>query len=344
VNDQTTLEGNTEQRYTERGTLLIDPNALTVYVNVPCPLKVRFKAEFEPFIERFNASQPTPIYCPTLIESACKGIEDTVMEAQTEAQLPDIWITMHFQAPFTHGFRERFLDTGIYQPVNNPADLAAMPDSLRQACEQHHLGFLALSFWSFICDEQLIGPEDYPGSWMALTDPKYRDMLGATGHDGKIGGISILFHLLSQGGEQAIADYAKNMRQISHFSQIIKAFGNRSRERAAMCAMPNVAARQIPSTKKVAQLQFPEGQVAVPLMFYVKASKRQACQPLIDFLHSPAVSNILRQGDIFPPAALDWSQNYVLPNWELLAGEDFQQLHDRVMDIFTANLDPSIEF
>lgn len=308
---------------------VIQYGAINVYTILPCPLKVRFKKEFETFIEEFNAQSETPIYCPTINDGAPKSIEDQMKNAQSDDDLPEILVTTGFNVIFSQPFKQKYLETGEYIGLTNPKFMEAMPEYYKRIATQYNIGFLAFGFWSLIFDmsvEEQMKHADYPRSWTDLAKPEFKDKLSMHGYHGKASGTSLLLVLKERMGEEAISQFANNIKNVWHFAEVIKRIDTPDPERTVFNILPNAASVQIPSRKNAAMLEFKDGPLLAPLLIFVKKSNLEQSQPVIDFFWGETFRNVLSKGDFHMPDDMDWSIEYSFPSWDYLATHDYEEV------------------
>jgi hypothetical protein len=331
-----------EASVTVQGTELRQAGALNVYATMPCPLKVRFKAEFETFIAEYNASHSQPVYCPTILDGAPKAIEDLLRAATCEEELPDLWVTTGFHTLFSRDFKRRFIDSGVLLGVTKPECVPFLPPEFQRVASTYNIGFLAFGGWELICDTSLTDEMLYPKSWSDLAKPEFRGKVSIHGYHGKASGASLLLVLQERMGQGAIREFARNIGAVRHFAEIIKSLDSSDPQRLAFNILPNAASRQIPSKKRVVQLEFKDGPLMAPLMLFVKRSKLEACRDLLGFFWGDKFRSVLAGGDFLMPDQMDWLRNYTFPSWDYLASRDFAELSEELNAEFRAGLAPGI--
>ncbi len=301
-------------------------DAINIHVSVPCPLKVRLKAELETFMADYNQHHAIHAHCPTLTECSPHEFEDVMAAASRADEVPDVWVTNNYHTLFTHPFKQRFIDSGIYVGVTKPEWQALLPPFFHDMAAKHNLGFLGFGSWGLVLDAS-VGPDPVlPKVWDDLVKPDYLGKLGLHGCSGHVSGTALLMVLRARLGEGAIQRFAGNVRYVKHFSQIIKGMDSSDAGRAQFNLMPSAAIRQIPSKKEVAQIALQDGPLLTPMLMFVKRDKLEQCQDILPFFWGEAFRDILAKGDIRMLDALDWNQPYSLADMDYLAAHDFNAL------------------
>jgi len=314
------------RKTTGNGVPLLRKGAINLYMNMPCPLKVVCKMVIGEFANLYNASHDVPIYSPMLLDGDSKGIEGELKAAMTEEELPEVLVASGLHTVMSKGFRERFIDTGVYTGVTSESAMARMPESYRKLVLEHNIGIFSTGFWSVVCDLSMEPCVPYPRRWTDLVDPLYKDLVTVHGYNGKASIASLLLVLREQLGSHVVTEFAGNIRNIWHFAEVLKRIDSTEPRRTPFNLLPNAATVQMPSKKRAAILEFEDGPVLAPMLMYVKSSRIDECRPLINFFHSNSMRQALRRGDFYLADDFDWSQPFSFPSWEFLLQSDYEAL------------------
>lgn len=331
-----TSTGVTDSHSNAAPALLRD--ALTVHVSVPCPLKVRLKAELDAFITEYNQHHRIPVHCPTLTECSPHEFEDAMATASRADDVPDVWVTNNYHTLFTHPFKQRFIDSGTYTGITKLEWQTLLPPFFREIAAKHNLGFLGFGSWGLVLDASVSPDPVLPKVWDDLAKLEYSGKIGLHGCSGHVSGTALLMVLRARLGEGAIRNFAGNVRYIKHFSQLIKGLDSGDAGRAQFNLMPSAAIRQIPSKKQVVQLALQDGPLLTPMLLFVKTDKLAQCQDILKFFWSDTFRDILSKGDISMLDAMDWQQPYTLADMDYLAAHDFNILSAELDAEFRAGL------
>lgn len=322
---------------TSQGNLCIDVNATTIYASVPCPLKVRFKAVFDAFMCKYNQQHDKPIYCPTVLEGASHDAEEHLLKATSAEELPEVILTMNIGNFFDADFKRRFIDTGIlvgYQPVKTD-----LPAKLNAANKMLKNGLYAFGAWAIIEDLVAQDVALKPTRWLDFAATDSAQCINLHGCPDHISGSSLLFVMHERGGDAAVQSLARNIKQIAHFSKLIKVLNQRSGDQNARFAMlPGSAAYQIPSTKKTRLVTMDEGALLSPMLLLVKAGTEDKYKDILDFFFSTEMRDVLECGDTQLLDAIDWSLPFTCPDWAQLLQGDYPGECERLNDLFIAAL------
>jgi len=319
---------------TSQGNLCIDATATTVYASVPCPLKVRFKAVFETFMANYNKQHEKPIYCPTVLEGASHDAEEHLLNARCAEELPEVILTMNIGNFFDADFKRRFIDTGIlvgYQPIE-----VDLPERLSAVNQMLQNGLYAFGAWAIVEDLVAQNTAVAPKRWLDFASTALQATINLHGCPDHISGSSLLFVVHERGGDEAVQNLARNIKQIAHFSKLIKVINQRSGDKNARFVMlPGSAAYQIPSSKKTTLITMDEGPLLSPMLLLVKAGMQEKYQPILDFFFSSEMRAVLESGDTQLLDAIDWRLPFTCPDWATLLQGDYPAECERLDQLFT---------
>jgi len=312
-------------RRSERGAPLIQPDAVNVYVFLPCPLKVRFKTALESYMASYNPTAEWPLYCPNILDGGHEAIETELERAKDESQLPDVIVSVPMNILLSDPFKSRFQP--LYQGLTKPEHLAAMPESYQRVTQEHNIGFLAFGYWSVIRDLSIAPDLPNPTSWADLTQEIYREQITMSGYQETVSGATLLKGLNESGGLEAVRALGRNVKLVRHFSQIIKGLDSADSDRLPFNVLANAASMQIPSRKNAVMLEFTDGPMFMPVLLYVKKSRLKESQGALDFFWSESFRDeVLAKGDFSTPDRVDWTRPYFFPDWNDLLTHDYRKL------------------
>jgi ABC-type Fe3+ transport system substrate-binding protein len=314
------------KKKTGNGVPLLKKGALNLYMNMPCPLKVVTKMVISEFADHYNASHEIPIYSPMLHDGDSKGIEGELKAAQTEDDLPEVLVASGLHTVLSKNFRERFIDTGVYTGITSSAALEKMPETFQRLVTEHNIGIYGIGYWSIVLDLSINPEVPNPRRWTDLVDPRYKDLMTVHGYNGKASIATLLMLLKEKLGSNAATDFAINIRNVWHFAEILKRLDSAEPRRTPFNLLPNAASVQMPSRKKGAILEFEDGPVLAPMLMFVKTSKMEECQPIVDFFRSETMRHALKRGDFYLAEDVDWNEPFSFPSWEYLLNNDYEAL------------------
>ena len=314
-------------RCTENGTPYIQDGAINIFMNMPCPLKVVAKKALKAFADEYNATHEVPVYSPVFMEGDSKGIEGELKYCKTEDELPEILVASGLHTVLSSDFKPRFIDSGVYLPATTPRMLEHMTPDIRRLVTEKNIAVVGTGFWSIVCDLSMPMDVPYPKQWMDLIKPEYKDLITVHGYHGKASIAALLLLFRERGGDDAILRFGGNLHNIWHFAEILKRLDSDDKRRTPLNLLPNAATVQMPCRKNAGILEFDEGPLLAPLLMYVKASKIESCQPVVDFFLGREMRRTLRLGDFHLADDYDWTAPRCFPDWEIMLQSDYDVLN-----------------
>lgn len=298
-------------------------DATNVFAFVPCPLKVRFKADFQAFLDSHNATASRPLFCPNIVEGRQHNLGTELRYALSEEDLPDVLVTAGLSTIFSTSFRRRFLDSGIYQGLTKPGSLSTMPEPHRRIAQDRNIGFLAFGFWSLIADMSLAQEMPKPGCWADLAKPEFRGLLAAPGHHDEFCGANVLRLIQERSGHDGLRQFAGNVKYLKHFSEIMKGIDSSASDRAPFNLLPSAVSAQMPSRKRAITVPFSDGPLLSPLLLFVKRGRVEECQPVLDYFWGDRFQSVIGVGGFCAPDQMDWRAGHSFPDWDDLLARDY---------------------
>lgn len=164
---------------------LINKGAINLFMDMPCHLKVVRKMVIDEFVDLYNASHEIPIHFPWLIDGDFKGIEIYLKFAQTEEDLPDVFVVSSLQTVLSRRFREKFIYTDIYTGITSDEALKTMPEGFSRPLRFSNIGIYAKGYWRVVCDLSIKPPYvPSPSRWSDLVDP-LKNLITIPGYKGR---------------------------------------------------------------------------------------------------------------------------------------------------------------
>lgn len=300
-------------------------NRIYVYASMPCPLKVPFSQFVKPFVTDWNNhSKNLPLYCPTDTDCSTENLKDKLCHADSEDDLPDIYITTAYDVVFSKIFKENYIDTGIYGAFPMHYYSSDYPSNVVEASKKLNVGFLGFSSWGMIRDLSVKSDIKSPESWNDIILPYYLDMFSLHGCHDHAGSLSMLMSLVKNNGKQGIPLFAKNVRKVKHFSKLINELNKNISGRTPFYILPYVAINHIPSSKKIEILSL-QGSNVTPMMCMVKQSKLQQCSEVIRFFTGNKFKELLTKGACFQPDKIDGIAGYNFEDVKELSENYYEQ-------------------
>ena len=267
---------------------------LDLKVEVPCPMKQRFLTEYTAFEKRYAEKvgrRPyafVPTICPAHVE-----IDNTLRDfaAMTSPdQVPDLIVGQVFGDMLFTGFFDRFVKTGTFKQVIDPAPLAPM--RLDQFADRYEtFNPLALFPEVLLVDRKVLGDKPVPRRMEDLLDPCYEGLLGLPDEHEYIG-VRFLMHILQNYGEDGLAAIERNAVTGFAGPAGARTAGTNAEPRAAIYLTPWIFAAGAHAPGRVDIVWPEDGLFVQPIALLVKKHLRPENEPILEWLLSEEVGRV----------------------------------------------------
>lgn len=270
------------------------PRSLDLKVEVPCPMKQRFRNEylaFEQALVANGAAKPytfAPTICPAHVETDNTLRDFAAMDSLEK--VPDLIVDMVFGDLIMSGFMDRFVRAGAFKRVMPEAPLSLM-DPVQFADRYEAFNPLALFPEVMLIDRKALGDRPIPTRMEDLLDPVYEGMFGLPDQHTEIG-AKFLMYIFQHYGEDGLAAIERNT--ISGFlgPDGARCAGTNAEPRAGIYLTPWIFAQGACTPGRVEIVWPQDGVFVQPIALLVKKDMRPENEPLLEWLLSEQVGRI----------------------------------------------------
>lgn len=267
---------------------------LDLMVGVPCPMKQRFRNEYDQYEAKYRAETGrrlfsfVPTMCPADLET-----ENTVRDYEamkTTDDIPDLMIDMVFGDLIFTDFFDRFVTKGAFKRVMDAAPLPIMdPVLFRERYDAFNP--LALFPEVLLVDREELGGRPVPHKLEDLMDPVYKGCIAAPDQHNEIG-TRFLLHIWKQYGEEGLAAMERNFSIGFVGPEAARTAGTKSEPRCAIYMAPWIFAQGSENPGRVDVVWPEDGVLAQPIALLARKDMKPENQPLLDWLLSEQVGRI----------------------------------------------------
>lgn len=330
------------KKKSEDGISLLQEGAFNLYAMVPCPLHPRFDREFKDYVEEYNKSHDIPLYVPTLAGIDHDEVEDLLKVTENIDDLPDAFVATGSHWQFSENFHKRFIKTGLFKPYFPPNFADAIPKQWKEISDKYGQGFLAIGTWDLVYDLSFGEDGPFPKRFMDLSNPEFKGKISIHSCDDSPGCMSLLQLIKDEGGSEALAGFARNVKSVKHFSQIIKGIDSGKSDRTPFNIIPGPATSQIPSNKRAAIIDLQDGSIPMQISILVRHDRMDRADEILSFFYGDAFRKVLSRGSFIFANELDPDRQYAFPNWEDLVACDADERKDKLATEFSINYTPPL--
>lgn len=222
-----------------------------------------------------------------------KEINKKIKNADNFDKLPDMLIRSDYTGLFHKKVKEA-LDSDIYENVMP----GIFQDSSEFGKQKRGITMLGAKQWVIVVDRSIDSSIKSPEHWGDLLDEQYRGKIGIQGKKDKFCG-TLLLQIYKDYGENGLIALAKNIKNVWHFTSIIKALGKGDKNAAPINVMPLSNAMMILNKKPLEIIWPEEGALAIPIYMLVKKEKVQALDSYIKYVKSDEFQNLLKTNHFY---------------------------------------------
>jgi len=267
---------------------------------LPCPVRL-------PLLEAMNKLVGIDQVNHSL-KAASEGLDwlkEEVIQAKTESDLADIYISAGFDLFFEDNLMKRFKDDKVFLDYNHEGDINSdfENDEISLKDPNHDYSMFAVVPAVFLVNTKVLGERPMPKTWGDLLDPMFKGSISLPVSDFDLFN-AILIHLYKEFGIDAVEKLGGQLVASMHPAQMVKS-ETRSRIKPAISIMPYFFTKMaLPGS--VMKAVWPEdGAIVSPIFMLTKKSKKETLKPLSEFFLSKEVGEILSHKGLFPSTHKD---------------------------------------
>ncbi len=310
---------------------------------LPCPVK-------NPLLEALNKwyeNKEDNTVIDYELKPASMGVDwlkEDIQKGKTSDDLPDIFMSAGFDLFFDkelmgkfkkqHFFEDYSGYTEYNKDFNNNYINLKDPDN-----EYSMLGVVPAVF---LINKEELGHRDMPQSWKDILDGDFENSVSLPIGDFDLFN-AILLNIYKNYGEEGVKKLGKTLKKSMHPSEMVKSHAKRI-GKPVVTIMPffftKLAKRNSPMTPV-----WPEdGAIISPIFMLTKKDKKEKVKPIVDFLASKEVGEILSHNGKFPSVnpnvdnRIPSENKYMWLGWNYINNNDIGILIKKCEDIFNESV------
>ncbi|MDV3426635.1 MAG: ABC transporter substrate-binding protein [Bacillota bacterium] len=218
-----------------------------------------------------------------------KTINKKFENAESPNELPDMLIRSDYTG-LTHKMVKEGLQSNIFENVMPPADKNDM--------YHKDLTFLGAKPWVIVADHSIDKNIVSPSHWSDLLDSSLMNKIGIQGKDDKFCG-TLMMYINERYGKEGLEALAKNIKNVWHFTGVIKSLGKGNSKAAPINVMPLANAMMIVNQEPIEIIWPEEGALATPIYMLVKKEKISALESYIKCITGEKFEKLLTRNHIY---------------------------------------------
>ena len=304
---------------------------------LPCPVRVPLLEQFDSFVEKHETDIQYDL------KAASHGLEwlkGTVRNIEDYNELADIYLSAGFDLFFDEKLMGKFKKAGVfksgvkYDKFNSDFENDYM--SLKDPSGDYSI--LAVVPAVFLVNTQELNGREIPKTWADLLKPEFEKSVSLPVSDFDLFN-AILLNIYKLYGDEGVKKLGKSLIQSLHPAQMVKS-DRLTVNRPTVTIMPYFFTRMTKEGGAMVPVWPEDGAIISPVFMLTKAEKLKEMEPLIDFLSSKAVGEILSHKGFFPSVNPEVEnltprdKKYLWIGWDYIYNNNLQEQMHHCEDLF----------
>jgi len=307
---------------------------------LPCPVRIPLLEAFDK--QRLKVEAAHGVSVGHRMAAASVGmdvVEKEMARLQTEADLPDVFVSAGFEAFFDHKNLRRFKDRGVFTD-RSWAETNAAFDGLELKDPDGHFSMIGVVPAVFLVDsQQLADGEEAPRSWADLLSPRMEKRIALPVGDFDLFN-GILLTVWKHFGDDGIRALSRNLLKSLHPSQAAGRFKANKGDVPTVSVIPYFFSRMAKMNPKVEVVWPSDGAIISPIFMLEQSKNGAAAQELADVFLSQEAGEILAHKGLFPSLHPDVANElpeqapWLWLGWDFVREHDLGEMIPRMLEIF----------
>ncbi len=314
---------------------------ISVVGSLPCPVRIPLLEGLNLFIQDFKEQHGVGIEHDLKAASQGAGWIETYIDGVAEIdELPDIFISAGFETFFDYKQIGRFKDAGAYRdrvPFSGVNRDFSDIDIRDPRGDYSVIGVVPAVF---LVNTDELGDLPMPETWEDLLQPGFENSISLPVGDFDLFS-SLLIHIYKRYGEDGVRKLGVALLESMHPAEMVKS--ERKKRRPIVTIMPYFFTKMTRGKGPMVAVWPKDGAIISPIFLLTKRTGTHNIQPVIDFLASKEVGEILSHQGLFPSLhpdvdnGLGDDDGFMWIGWDYIYENDIPDLVGRCERIFNGD-------
>lgn len=310
---------------------------------LPCPVRIPLMESFSQWLKEHEESIGTKIDYE--FKAANIGVDWIRKEIENSDadELADLFMSAGFDLFFDENLMGRFKKQGVFKDLSGferlNKDLDNDKVSLKDPLGQYTVFSVVPAVFLVNTDE--LNGRKKPESWEELLSDDFGRSISLPLNDFDLFN-ALLLNIFKSFGEDGIRRLGRaHMRSMTPAEMVKSNIRNTSSGIPTVTVMPYLFAKMVREESPLKAVWPKEGAIASPIFLLTKKDSEKRVKPIVDYLLSPEVGQLLADNGKFPSThpdvdnGLDQSQGFMWLGWDFInSHDDLGALIRHCMDIF----------
>lgn len=282
---------------------------------LPCPIRIPLMEKIEGFITE------QALCVDHVLPAASTGVDWIFDEISGESSLSDIYLSAGFSLFFD---REKF---GKYTSSNLfiQGDFTYHPRFQFLEDPHHIFTIMGMVPAIFMVNKTLLGDRAIPTSWSDLLEPDFKDSIAVPMKDLDLFN-AILLCIYKEFGLDGVRKLGENCLKNMHPAQMVK--NSSVNKTPCISISPYFFAAMLPVHSPMVPIWPKDGAIVSPIFLLAKKTRYKEMKPMVDFLLSKEIGDILSSNGKFPSTSIHVENNLSADKEFMFCGWDFIHSQD----------------
>lgn len=305
---------------------------------LPCPVRVPLLESFEEWL----SEREFPFHLEYDLKAASMGIGwlSESLENKSGEDLPDLFISAGFDMFFDKSRFGRFREENFFEDLTSFSHLHRDFDQkdIRLKDPRKQYSMIGVVPAVFLVNTKELGNRKVPRSWDDILSDEFKNSISLPVSDFDLFN-AILLNIYKSHGEAGIAQLGRNMQKSMHPAEMVKSH-MKLMERPSVTIMPYFFTKMVKDGGPMVAVWPEDGAIISPIFLLTKKERKKELQPIVDYLLSKEVGELLSHNGRFPSVnpevdnRISEENRYQWIGWEFIEKYDLTLLIRRCEEIF----------
>ncbi len=304
-----------------------DEKAIKVVGALPCPVRIPLMEKFNSFTKEFKSEFGLSI--ESELKAASMGvewIEEHVKEVTDPMNLPDVFISAGFDMFFDLEMFGKFKDQGVFADFSPIKVYNEIFTEINLKDPKEHFSLLGVVPAVFLINTKELGDRVLPTSWSDIMKPEFENKVSLPVGDFDLFN-GILLNIFKKYGDEGVVKLGRSLLESLHPSQMVKS-DKKSNNKPIVTIMPYFFTKMVKEGGSMKAVWPQDGAIISPIFMLTKGNSKSQLQPVVDFLASQQVGEVLAHSGLFPSVHPNVDNRIDAKNKFMWLGWDYIYSHD----------------
>jgi ABC-type Fe3+ transport system substrate-binding protein len=318
-----------------------DSDAETSIVgSLPCPVRIPLLENLDAFVQTYKSKDGIAVQYDLKAASQGAGwIETYIDSAKSADDLPDIFISAGFETFFDYKQVGRFKEQGAFKDRVPYSGASKDFEDIDIRDPKGDYSVIGVVPAVFLVNTKELGDLPMPQTWEDLFNPCFENAISLPVGDFDMF-ASILIHVYKKYGEDGVRKLGSGLLESLHPAEMVKSDKKKKRKRPIITIMPYFFTKMTKNGGPMVAVWPKDGAIISPIFLLTKKTTSHDIQPLIDFLASQEVGEILSHQGLFPSIhpdidnKLEADNKFMWVGWDYIYSQDIPAVIEKCNKLF----------